>query len=250
MTNSISKPCTKCGEPQPLTNYSQDKRATDGKSSRCKSCDKRYREANKEQLKKSKREYYEANRERVLAECREYRLANVEKKRESDRRWRENNEKQYRESKRRYRERNKEAIAEYQTRYWQENREQLSEYRRAYYLNNLERFAELRAEYYRNNPEIWRVSFARRKARKLAAKGSHTAEDIRDMYGSQGGLCAYCETPLFDRYHVDHMLPLSRGGADDWTNLALTCPECNLRKGTKTAEEFCQRLLGIKSVSR
>jgi 5-methylcytosine-specific restriction endonuclease McrA len=73
---------------------------------------------------------------------------------------------------------------------------------------------------------------------KWGAQGSYTSAEIAQMYEDQGGLCAYCETPLFGAFHADHMVPLSRGGRNDWTNLAVACAECNLRKSTKTAEEF------------
>ena len=42
--------------------------------------------------------------------------------------------------------------------------------------------------------------------------------------------------------HVEHMTPLSRGGAHDWFNIALACPTCNLRKNAKTLEEFMELL--------
>jgi 5-methylcytosine-specific restriction endonuclease McrA len=31
---------------------------------------------------------------------------------------------------------------------------------------------------------------------------------------------------------------LSRGGRNDWTNLAITCAVCNRSKGASTVEEF------------
>ncbi len=34
------------------------------------------------------------------------------------------------------------------------------------------------------------------------------------------------------------MVPLSRGGTNGRENLCLSCPDCNLRKGTKTVNEF------------
>lgn len=58
------------------------------------------------------------------------------------------------------------------------------------------------------------------------------------MYEDQCGVCAYCERELGGAYVVEHMIPLSRGGRDDWTNLAISCASCNSRKKTKTVEEF------------
>jgi hypothetical protein len=45
---------------------------------------------------------------------------------------------------------------------------------------------------------------------------------------------------LFGKYHADHMIPLSRGGLHDWTNIAIACPFYNCSKKSKTAEEFME----------
>ena len=41
-------------------------------------------------------------------------------------------------------------------------------------------------------------------------------------------------------FHVDHIVPISKGGSEwELDNLELSCPECNLKKGTRTEpEEF------------
>jgi len=49
--------------------------------------------------------------------------------------------------------------------------------------------------------------------------------------------CAYCgkeNVPL----EIEHIVPKSRGGSNSVSNLTLSCRECNLKKGNKTAEEF------------
>jgi hypothetical protein len=49
-----------------------------------------------------------------------------------------------------------------------------------------------------------------------------------------GNRCEYCHLPqdFSDlRFHVEHILPRQHAGADDRANLALGCPDCNLRKG-------------------
>ncbi len=88
-----------------------------------------------------------------------------------------------------------------------------------------------------------------RRARKLKAEGSFTAEDIKDLYATQGGRCYYCSVDLKEGYHIDHMTPLIRGGRNDVSNLCLACPRCNLRKHTKTAEEFQNALAAEYALS-
>jgi HNH endonuclease len=46
--------------------------------------------------------------------------------------------------------------------------------------------------------------------------------------------CEYCRLPqeFSDlRFHIEHVIPRQHGGGDDADNLALACPDCNLRKG-------------------
>lgn len=56
---------------------------------------------------------------------------------------------------------------------------------------------------------------------------------VRDRY-----ICAYCEQIFKDRQlSRDHVIPISRGGKDVWTNCLTACRRCNTRKGSKTPEE-------------
>lgn len=54
----------------------------------------------------------------------------------------------------------------------------------------------------------------------------------RDKY-----TCTYCGDQR-GPFHIDHMIPLSRGGPNTSDNLTTSCKTCNLRKHTMTAEEF------------
>ena len=144
--------------------------------------------------------------------------------------------------------------ADYHRRYRLERLEAKRAYDRERYAADPEKRRATVARWYRENPEkvkAWRKRWyaehkdeclarnRNRSARERAAEGSHTAGEVWQMAEDQDWLCAYCEMPLFGEFHVDHMLPLSRGGSDSWENLAITCPTCNLRKNDKTAEEFC-----------
>ena len=83
-----------------------------------------------------------------------------------------------------------------------------------------------------------RAIWQRYKARQLKAEGSFTAEDVKDLYATQGGRCYYCSIEIDTGYHIEHMCSLSRGGRNDVSNICLACAPCNLSKHTKTAEEF------------
>lgn len=93
-----------------------------------------------------------------------------------------------------------------------------------------------------SNPEKRRITYTlalhRRRARKHAAPGSHTSTDIDILYINQRGKCAYCGCDLNGKYHVDHIVPLSRGGTDYAENLALACPHCNMSKNNKLLSEW------------
>ena len=48
-----------------------------------------------------------------------------------------------------------------------------------------------------------------------------------------GRRCEYCRTPqwIFNSpFHIEHIIPRSRQGADDFDNLALSCSACNFAK--------------------
>ncbi len=131
-----------------------------------------------------------------------------------------------------------EARRSYSRSYYAANKETQQAVNRKWNEANLEKRRAHRAKWRKTNPAQVRRLSAIRKARVKNAEGTHTSEELEQMYVSQAGLCAYCEVRLPTDFHLDHMTPISRGGRNDWTNLALTCPTCNLRKNDKTVIEF------------
>jgi len=74
---------------------------------------------------------------------------------------------------------------------------------------------------------------ANRRARVRGAEGKHTRADVDRIFEQQGGKCAECKTRLNDKYHVDHIMPLSKGGSNWPKNLQCLCETCNVRKSAK-----------------
>ena len=61
----------------------------------------------------------------------------------------------------------------------------------------------------------------------------------REVFQKMRGRCAYCGCELKIReMQVDHVHPLSRGGADTLDNMLPACRSCNHRKGSETVEGF------------
>lgn len=72
----------------------------------------------------------------------------------------------------------------------------------------------------------------RREAQKRATalERVHYADIVRDAKG----ICALCEQPVVNEpAHIDHIVPLAKGGAHTYNNLQFTHARCNLAKGVK-----------------
>lgn len=52
--------------------------------------------------------------------------------------------------------------------------------------------------------------------------------------------CANCSACLKPGYHLDHVVPISKGGAHEIGNVQLLCPPCNRRKGSLMPAEWAQ----------
>ena len=85
--------------------------------------------------------------------------------------------------------------------------------------------------------EYAKIKNPTRRARIAGNGGSFTLNELNALFIEQGGCCFYCKEVL-DKTHIDHKTPISRGGTSYIENIALSCPTCNMKKGTKTVEEF------------
>lgn len=62
--------------------------------------------------------------------------------------------------------------------------------------------------------------------------------------------CYYCGIDLkVSEAQKEHIIPRSKGGSSriDSGNIVASCYKCNMKKGTKTLEEFRKKLFGPKS---
>lgn len=93
---------------------------------------------------------------------------------------------------------------------------------------------------YMPEPELQRnaIRTSVRRARKRAAGGSFTAEQLQEVFSRQRYLCANCGKKL--KLVGDHKVPLSKGGSNDISNMEVLCNPCNHRKNAKDPIAWAQ----------
>jgi len=225
------KMCTKCGEDRELTEFSKSSLKKDGLQPKCKVCVKEYYQANKASIavrtaayyqtnKAQKAAYYQANKEALAVRTAAYCQAN------------------------------KETIAVRTAAYYQTNKAQAAEYRQV----NKVALAVKAAEYYQANKEVIAVQKAAyqqtpkgkavsknsaHKRRVVIKDGCVSTEELQQLLIEDNTECFYCGCVVTDyNRHIDHFIPISKGGLHDLQNLVVACATCNLKKSDKMPEEF------------
>lgn len=81
-------------------------------------------------------------------------------------------------------------------------------------------------------------------------KHSRVALTNRTLFGRDRHVCAYCGKQFQNHYDLsrDHIVPKSRGGANDWMNVVTSCKPCNALKSNKTLKESRMELLYVPYV--
>jgi hypothetical protein len=104
--------------------------------------------------------------------------------------------------------------------------------RRAHYLANQADRVAAAARWNRENREARRVISMSNKLRRRAAVLASPGVSVRDwrrLVRRYGGRCAYCGV-LPDVLHMEHIVPLARGGRHSIGNVLPACATCNLTK--------------------
>lgn len=129
--------------------------------------------------------------------------------------------------------------------------------RRRHYANNAER---LRAESRSRSPEDRMKRAERQRAYRVAnpekirqmnrarvhtqrAAGKITRDMVESLITLQRGCCAACRRPTVKDgkgFHLDHKVSLAAGGTNEFGNLQILCPSCNLKKNDRDPVEFMQ----------
>lgn len=228
------KQCTGCLIEKPMDEFRKCSRnKTTGREPRCKSCQKDAYIQNPESAIANAKRYYSANREKVLAQKKARYDADpsffLAKSAESHARHKEarNAAAAQRRANPDYAERARIATSAWRA----ENAERAKESARAYRERNPELVARRLREWHEKNPD--KVKAARVRRRDLvrgARRIDFSGEELNARLDFFGYRCWMCGGPY---EHLDHVKPLSKGGATMLANLRPSCQPCNLSKKDK-----------------
>lgn len=112
---------------------------------------------------------------------------------------------------------------------------------REWIARNKESRKEYQAEYQRANKDRIYAHISKRRALKKGSPGQYTAEEANAILAAQGHRCANCNADLRKvKRHLDHIIPLSKGGTNDKMNIQWLCQPCNLKKNNKDPIAFAR----------
>jgi 5-methylcytosine-specific restriction endonuclease McrA len=119
------------------------------------------------------------------------------------------------------------------------------------YILNKNKINLKNQEYYTNNKKsvlekqkVWRSKnlqsiLLRNRARriKLSKYLRISQKEINNLIARYNYCCYYCRKNLV-KMHMDHYIPLSKGGDHIIENIVPSCNKCNLSKGSKLISEW------------
>ena len=158
-----------------------------------------------------------------------------------------------------YDKRNYERISEHKKEYREVNKEHIREYHRMRYLNNKDKInrehkvyrdshkAEIklyRKKYFQTDKgkAYARIYCNKRRALKWLNGGEYTQEQWKDCLEFFENKCAYTGVDISECIlHVDHIIPLSKGGTNDIWNICPSCKDANLSKGNRELERWYRK---------
>lgn len=104
-------------------------------------------------------------------------------------------------------------------------------YVKAYEARNPEKNRKRKQDYLMRNRNKFVVYGNNRRARKMQIPGLINIDDAAQLLVAQRGCCAYCGSN--ENLHLDHRIPLSKGGANLISNMQWLCASHNLAKNAK-----------------
>jgi 5-methylcytosine-specific restriction endonuclease McrA len=212
---------------------------------RCKDCQKlqmaKYYEANKSTILERCKNYrlskpdevracisawYLANRDRALANAAEYRLSHKGQTKAYGIAWNAVNPG-----------RSKARSAKWAL----ENKDRRRSTNAAWYAANKLKINKRNSAWKRINPEVVRIYAHNRRTRMRNAGGKLSLGLAKKLFKLQRGKCMCCGRALGKNYHLDHIMPIAMGGANEDWNIQLLRQKCNNQKSVMHPTDWMQR---------
>lgn len=202
MDTADTKTCTKCEETKPLDAFRKQKDCRGGLRADCKACcltrERAWKAAHSELVTRYFADRYAAQKDTLRAQQKIRYLAD------------------------------RERILSQQRDYYARTKEQRRAAARRYAAENRDAAQERAQRNYRKNPDRYKDHAALRRARLRSV----TVERISrlEVLARSHGRCGICGHTIDGTFHVDHIVPVSLGGAHAWYNVQAAHPACNLAK--------------------
>ncbi len=215
-----TKKCGGCGEVKSLDLFSKDKAQVDGFNRACKKCRSAISAAS-----------VARNPERSKAQWRASYQKHADKRAIYKAGYRKENDKRIKEANAIYRAKRQDERKAYNENYRKINQEKVKESNAAYRENNKEKVKAANLAWAKANPDATRLAKHTRRAREKSVGGTLSKGITTLLMSEQGGKCAGCLVDLSSTgHHLDHVMPLALGGANQDWNMQLLCPPCNHQK--------------------
>jgi hypothetical protein len=185
------------------------------------------------------KEVFDEKQKYSIEKSKKWRNENKEKSRLQAAKWRANNPEKYKEVKARCYSKHRESSIE-RTKAWRaKNPDKQSISSKNWRNNNHEKFTSILKEWRKNNPSKQRTYDAARRAEKKKGKKELTKNQkliIVCFYEQSQRL----EKKLGIKFHVDHIIPLARGGKHEPKNLQVMPATLNMQKHARSIYRWAE----------
>jgi 5-methylcytosine-specific restriction endonuclease McrA len=132
--------------------------------------------------------------------------------------------------------------------YVKEHNTELTKYKQNHYEQNKEVYISRYKLWRKKHPDKALDQCQRRRARKSLTRPQITSQSAKGfILEKQHNRCCYCGRKFTEKNKpiLDHLTPLSKGGAHVIENLAYACRSCNSRKGANSPLRPVQTVLAL-----
>jgi len=134
----------------------------------------------------------------------------------------------------------------YETIYWSdpERKEKKKAQVKRSTLKNKDHNKQVRTEYLKTDEGINTQRKSGQVTRCKVAGVYIEHVDPLYLYNEQDGICYICHEKItFKAMEMDHVIPVSKGGKHEASNVKMCCGTCNRRKGSKTLGEMIYQMV-------